>query len=255
MQTAICLLSVAPMRKEPSHRSEMVSQLLFGEYVEMGEEKDDFLWVRCAYDGYVGWVQAAQLTPVKETLQTTRFVSCVEDQILMGGHKRAISIGSPIYGQGEVISFGHTVVQYLTRQECVWDQSENKKLVKEKLEKVCRLYLYTPYLWGGKSIYGIDCSGFAQQVFKLFGIKLLRDAYLQAEQGTAIKTPAEAELGDLAFFQNEKGRVTHVGILLNSQEIIHAAGRVRIDAFDKEGITNVETGKRTHRLHSIKRFF
>ncbi|HEV7329558.1 MAG TPA: C40 family peptidase [Flavisolibacter sp.] len=255
MQPAICLLSVVPMRKEPSHRSEIVSQILFGEYVSMGEEKDDFVWVQCLYDGYEGWVQATQLTPVKEVLNTSKYVGSTEDEVLLNGYTRMISIGSPVYQPGEQLVFGKTKVQYLPGNDSLWDISENKNSVIEKLENVCLRYLYTPYLWGGKSIYGIDCSGFAQQVLKLFGVKLLRDAYLQAEQGTTIAHLEDAKLGDLAFFQNEKGRVTHVGILLSNESIIHAAGRVRVDTIDKSGITNTETGKRTHQLCAIRRFF
>ncbi|MBB1283861.1 C40 family peptidase [Flavisolibacter sp. BT320] len=255
MQPAISLLSVVPMRKEPSHRSEMVSQLLFGEYVSLGEEKDDFVWVQCLYDGYGGWVQATQLTPVDQIAESSKYVGSTEDAVLIDGYTRMISIGSPVYQPGEEIVFGKSLVQYLTGNKSLWDSSENKNTVSEKLETVCRLYLYTPYLWGGKSIYGIDCSGFAQQVFKLFGVRLLRDAYLQAEQGTDVESLENARLGDLAFFQNEKGRVTHVGILLSSSQIIHAAGQVRIDEMTKEGIYNRERGVQTHHIHSIRRYF
>ncbi|MGZ3951372.1 MAG: C40 family peptidase, partial [Flavisolibacter sp.] len=132
-------------------------------------------------------------------------------------------------------------------------ESAHKKFKKENLQLAYQKFMNTPYLWGGKSVFGIDCSGFAQQVYKMFGIKLLRDAYLQAEQGTAVGNIEEAHLGDLAFFQNESGKVTHVGIVLENGQIVHASGNVRIDKVDKEGIMNVETGKRTHQLHSIRK--
>lgn len=255
MPFAICLLSVVPVRREPSHRSEMVSQLLFGEYVEKGEERDDFVAVKCLYDGYEGWVQAAQLTPVEAVLETTTFIGCVQDDVLINGCSRKISIGSPVYQPGEPLQFGDTVVQYLPNINCRWNTNDHQTLFSSELENVCHCYLYTPYLWGGRSVYGIDCSGFVQQVFKLFGVKLLRDACLQAGQGTAVNDLEDATLGDLLFFQNENGRVTHVGILLSNQQIVHAAGRVRIDKVDKKGIINQETGKRTHLIHSIRRFF
>lgn len=110
-------------------------------------------------------------------------------------------------------------------------------------------------MWGGRSVYGIDCSGFVQQVFKLFGIRLLRDAYLQAGQGIPVQRIEESVLGDLAFFQNEEGRITHVGIILGNNEIVHASGQVRIDTVDGQGILNRDNGKRTHRLHSVRRYF
>ncbi len=114
-------------------------------------------------------------------------------------------------------------------------------------------YLNTPYLWGGKSSVGIDCSGFTQQVFKILGIPLLRDAYQQATQGEAVNSLVEATCGDLAFFDNEQSRITHVGIMIDNKTIIHASGYVRIDKIDEEGITHSITGKRTHKLWGVKR--
>jgi gamma-D-glutamyl-L-lysine dipeptidyl-peptidase len=115
-------------------------------------------------------------------------------------------------------------------------------------------FLDTPYLWGGKTACGIDCSGFSQQVFKQFGIKLPRDSYQQAEAGEVVGFLMEAQCGDLAFFDNEEGRITHVGIMLGNDEIIHSSGKVRIDKIDSQGIINSETGARTHKLRIIKRY-
>jgi cell wall-associated NlpC family hydrolase len=126
----------------------------------------------------------------------------------------------------------------------------NERNIKEK----ANTFLDTPYLWGGKSKCGIDCSGFCQQVFKIFGIVLPRDSYLQAELGEVVGFLEEARCGDLAFFDNEEGRITHVGILLGNNEIIHSSGKVRIDRIDHQGIINAETGVRTHRLRIIKSY-
>lgn len=259
MQPAICLLAVVPMRKEPSHRSEMVSQLLFGEYVMMGEEKDDFVFVQCAYDGYEGWVQANQLTPVapEQVLSTTNYIGAFTGEVTVDGRRRAVSFAVPVYNVVQPdgsLQLGTRQISYDLSGKAVWRSSE-KSFTRESLDAVVQVFLDTPYLWGGKSVFGIDCSGFVQQTFKLFGVKLLRDAYLQAEQGEAVETLEDARLGDLAFFQNEKGRITHVGILLENYRIVHASGNVRIDTMDKEGIVNTETGKRTHHLHSVRRFF
>jgi cell wall-associated NlpC family hydrolase len=114
-------------------------------------------------------------------------------------------------------------------------------------------FLNTPYLWGGRSVFGIDCSGFTQMIFKFLGVSLLRDAYLQAGQGEPVGFLEETRTGDLAFFDNEEGRITHVGILLNSHEIIHSSGKVRIDKIDNMGILQSETFQRTHHLRVIKR--
>jgi hypothetical protein len=254
MKTAVTVLSVVPMRKEPAHRSEMVSQLLFGEYVEILEEEEYFTRVKCLYDNYEGWVQSNQLTPVDQVLTTDIYVGCWMGAVLINGENRNIPMCTPVYTDKEMYKVADKELRYSIGDDCLWKCS-GKEINAYTLEQVYAKFLYTPYLWGGKSVFGIDCSGFVQQVFKLFGIKLLRDAYLQAGQGSVVSRLAEARLGDLAFFQNENGRVTHVGIILENQEIVHASGQVRIDLLDREGIVNRETGKRTHQLHSIKRYF
>jgi cell wall-associated NlpC family hydrolase len=257
MPHAICLLSVVPMRKEPSHRSEMVSQVLFGEYVTIQEEKDDFVFVRCDYDGYEGWVQAAQLTQVSEheVLQTNSYTTNFTTPVTHNQTLLHVPYAAPVYQPGR-FAFqvaGNNINYLVVPQQTV--KSGGQLFNGPTLTAVCQPLLNAPYLWGGKSVFGIDCSGFVQQVFKLFGIKLLRDAYLQAGQGIAINSLKDARLGDLAFFCNEAGRVTHVGITLEDGKIIHASGRVRIDTIDKEGILNIENGKRTHMMHSIRRYF
>jgi cell wall-associated NlpC family hydrolase len=123
----------------------------------------------------------------------------------------------------------------------------------EQMVRTAHTWLSAPYLWGGKTFMGVDCSGFVQTVFKAGGIVLPRDAWQQAEKGMEVNSLTEVKPGDLAFFQNEKQRVTHVGILLGSHEIIHASGRVRIDQIDHLGIMNRDNRKRTHALHSIRR--
>jgi len=257
MQTAVCLLAVVPMRKEPAHRSEMVSQVLMGEYVQLGEEKDDFVAVKSLYDGYEGWILANQLTPVaaEQVYQTSKYISGFSEEVLIDWRCRMAPLATPIYqphSDKEYIELGKHHVIYNVEKDEIWD-TEGKQVSEENLKEVTDMYLDTPYLWGGRSVYGIDCSGFVQQVFKFFGIKLQRDACLQAEQGTLVNGVEAAMLGDLAFFQNEKGRIIHVGIVLNNNEIVHASGRVRIDTLDAEGIINKETGKRSHIIHSFRR--
>jgi hypothetical protein len=257
MNTVINLLSVVPMRKEPSHRSEMVSQLLFGEYAEILEEQDQFLKVKCLYDDYEGWVQANQLTKVTEEqiFSTNQYIGVHYEKVFLNQRPINLPFAVPVYQiEPEYLQFGNTQVRYNVSGDVIWD-AEQQPFNKNNLDYIINLFLDTPYLWGGKSIFGIDCSGFVQQVFKLFGIKLLRDAYLQAQQGSLVETLEETKLGDLAFFHNEKGRVTHVGIILEGHQIVHASGKVRIDTLDEKGIVNKETGERTHQLHSMKRYF
>jgi cell wall-associated NlpC family hydrolase len=136
----------------------------------------------------------------------------------------------------------------------VWNPEEIKFSAKI-LKQIAFKFLNTSYLWGGKSVFGIDCSGYAQMTYKFLNNQLPRDAWQQAEQGTLVNFLQEAQCGDLAFFDNEEGRITHVGILLNDHEIIHSSGKVRIDKIDTDGILNLETKQRTHKLRIIKRYF
>ena len=257
MAVAVCLLSVVPMRKEPTHRSEMVSQLLFGEYVDTREEKDDFTCVTCIYDGYPGWVQSSQLKAIssEQTLTPLGFINSYTTEVVVNGKARRVPFAAPVYrpsGANTSLIMANQKIAY--SEESFWKAGANS-FSKEMLETIVQVFLDTPYLWGGKSVFGIDCSGFVQQTFKLFGVMLLRDAYLQAEQGAPVSSIEEAQLGDLAFFKNDSERVVHVGIVLEEGAIAHASGKVRIDKIDADGIINGETGKRTHSLHSIRRFF
>ena len=128
----------------------------------------------------------------------------------------------------------------------------NAKLIKQVSYK----FLNTTYLWGGKSVFGIDCSGLSQSVFKFLNVRLPRDAWQQAGQGEMVASLKQAACGDLAFFdQHDEGRITHVGILLNDHEIIHSSGKVRLDKIDDRGIINLESKQLTHRLRAIKRYF
>lgn len=255
MPDAVCLLPAVPLRKEPSHRSEMVSQLLFGEYAEAGEEKDGFVYVQCDYDGYEGWVQRPQLTAIdaKEKLRPQAYTAGFSTPVAKNNSLLYVPYATPVLAEaGKDFTMAGTTFAYLMQPQQTRKVGE-LRLAEEMLAAAYQPYLNAPYLWGGKSVWGTDCSGFVQQVFKLFGVKLLRDAYLQAEQGMAVGSFTEARLGDLAFFQNEKGRVTHVGLVLSDKKIVHASGEVRIDRLDENGVVHNETNKRTHEVHSIRR--
>ena len=255
MQTAVCLLPAVPIRKEPSHRSEMISQLLFGEYATIGQEKDDFVFAKCDYDDYEGWVQTKQLTFIQsnEIIQANAYTANFATPVTKAETLFHVPFATPVFAQKELkfSMAGHSFT-YLIKPQQTWTPRQ-LQFSPELLPALCQPYLNAPYLWGGKSLWGTDCSGFVQQVFKLLGIKLLRDAYLQAEQGVLVSSRDDAQAGDLAFFQNEKGKVVHVGIVLTDGKIIHASGEVRIDLINDSGIINAETKKQTHRMNSIRR--
>lgn len=136
----------------------------------------------------------------------------------------------------------------------VWNPEEIK-ITPKIIKQVAYKFLNTSYLWGGKSVFGIDCSGFTQMTYKFINKQLPRDASQQAEKGDIVNFLQQANCGDLAFFDNEEGQIIHVGILLNQHEIIHSSGKVRIDKIDNQGIVNSETKQQTHRLRIIKRYF
>jgi gamma-D-glutamyl-L-lysine dipeptidyl-peptidase len=255
MPYAVVNVPAAPVRKKAMHQSEMINQLLFGEAVEILEKKGKRWLLICSlHDGYRGWIAnnlieeiTAEQAKSKSEYVTANLINTVK----INKESMSIPLGStlPFYekakghiGNGEYIFKG--AVKNIN--EITADADAVKKLT--------RPWLNAPYLWGGRTILGVDCSGFVQVVFTMMGIQLPRDARLQAKKGKTVKNLADAVTGDLAFF-NDKEEIVHVGILLSNEKIIHASGRVRIDAIDKKGIINSITGKRTHLLHLIKRYW
>ncbi|SKA11997.1 C40 family peptidase [Sediminibacterium ginsengisoli] len=247
------IVPVSPVRAEASHRSEITSQLLFGEVAELLEETKDFKRIRNLYDGYEGWCQRTQLEKITDPALPGNKLLCAgwSNQVMFNDTVMQLSLGTPLtlFNNGKaVIGQFHAVYNGAT-----WDP-EQAVFNPENIRKVAMPFLNTAYLWGGRSVFGIDCSGFVQQVYRFFNLKLQRDAYQQAEQGEVVGFLQEAICGDLAFFDNENGRITHVGLMLDNQTIIHASGRVRIDTIDNAGIISSDTGERTHNLRVIKRY-
>lgn len=251
----VCIVPVCPIRSEPSHRSEQVSQLLFGEAGELLESAGDFSKLKCLYDGYEGWCQSSQLTYCEEEnpVATKAKLSLAwSAEISFAGKPMHIPFGSTLnLLKGNKANINRYSLEYDGE---LWEEGQ-EPVNDELIKKFAFQYINTPYLWGGRSVYGVDCSGFCQVVFKFLGVQLLRDAYQQATQGEALGFVQEARCGDLAFFDNEEGRITHVGIILSSDTIIHSSGKVRVDTIDHSGIINVDTGLRTHKLRIIKRLF
>ena len=253
MIRAICCVPVSPLRAEPSHRTEMISQLIFGECCELLEEVKEWSRVRIKYDGYEGWCTSSHLTeidPVEydttNTPLTPEWVASLE----YNGHPMMVPMGSHLTAvKNGRAQWRKNVVHYKGK---TWDPvgpATDAKSIRQLTYK----FLNIPYLWGGKSVFGLDCSGYVQTVYKFLGIPVLRDAHQQATQGESIGFLEESRTGDLAFFDNEEGKITHVGILLNAHEIIHASGKVRIDKIDNMGIVQSENHQRTHHLRVIKR--
>lgn len=242
MNYAVCCVPVAPVRIGADHRSEMISQLLFGETcIVLNEERNGWIRIQNKFDGYIGCCSKLQFREIDEMAYNNK------DTVLAAGWVNEIEYN----GQQMQIPFGSLIEP--TGVAKTW-LPVNAVKDDQSIRKIAFIFLNTGYLWGGRSVFGIDCSGFTQSVFKFLDIQLLRDAHQQARQGELVNFLQEGRCGDLAFFDNEEGHIIHVGILLNNHEIIHAAGKVRIDKIDNEGIINAETGARTQRLRIIKRF-
>ena len=253
-----CSVSAAPIRREPSHRAEQTSQLLFGERVELLQINHDTDWarVRCAWDGYEGWCKAGQLQAMApgDFRKAARTLSISQHAAIhMERGVLHLAPGSELTG----IRKGHLAVG------ANQGKFKGKKLEIRKAERSAGAlvdaafgYLHAPYQWGGRTPAGIDCSGLVQLAFKLCGMAVLRDAADQASLGVEVHFLAESEPGDVAFFDNEDGRIVHVGILSGKHTIIHAtdtAGRVVEDRIDNAGIISVSLKKRTHKLRTIRR--
>lgn len=255
MEYMVCCVPVSPMKAEPSHKSEMVSQQLFGEKSFILERNKDWIKIQLKYDGYQGWVQQSHVVEIDEDVFLKADKDLTSDwinEVDFNGHNMHVPMGSSLSAFKNGMAFWRKNSVHFKGES--WNPEEitiTPKLIKQIAFK----FLNTSYLWGGKSVFGIDCSGYAQMVYKFLNISLPRDACQQAEQGTLVNFLQGSHCGDLAFFDNEEGRIIHVGILLNENEIIHSAGKVRIDKIDTDGILNMETKQRTHKLRIIKRFF
>ncbi len=247
IQKGVCLLTMAPMRIEPDNTSEMVSMLLFGETFGILAEDDEWVEIVCDYDQYIGWVNKKLVTIITHAFDTNSDVLCTQSFFEVQSKKHGKILLTP----------GSTLPNYKQGTCTIEDENyvANDAITKPSgsLVDTAQLFLNTPYLWGGRCLTGIDCSGLTQVVFKMHGIKLMRDASQQALQGETINFRSEAQSGDLAFFDNENGKITHVGIIINDTQIIHASGKVRIDKMDDYGIINQESGKYSHKLRIIKR--
>lgn len=255
MNIGICPLSVVPLRSSSSDKSEMVSQLLFGEMVELLEKRGQWLKVRCTWDNYIGWADAKQIKVLsKEDYETYSGNFAYSLELVQGamgdGHYLPITIGATLPNfDGIKFHLNGSSFTFSGQAITPVDIEPSAELVL----KISRRYLYAPYLWGGRSPMGIDCSGFTQVVFKMVGLSLPRDASDQVEKGELIDFIEESTAGDLAFFENRKGKITHVGIIMPEGYIIHASGQVKIDKIDHYGIFNEATQRYTHRLRVIKR--
>jgi len=257
----ICLFSSIPGRAEAADKSEMITHLLFGETYTVLDDtsKKNWIHVKCAYDQYECWIDRGLNSdiPADEFARWNAEKKHVTESLLTTVTNKKTGLSFPIVRGSSVINSGNhefTVAGQTFRYK-EEDNEFRSKNIADSIKEFSKTYLNAPYLWGGRSPFGLDCSGFSQIVFKHAGISLPRDAYQQAEEGTVVPFVSEARTGDLAFFENADGKIIHVGIVLDEGEIIHASSFVKIGKLDHEGIFNLEHQKYTHKLRIVKRIF
>ena len=258
---------VTPVREEPSHAAEQATQLLFGEVCEVMDRRSSWTKIRSTMDGQVGWVVSKMMTPISheevERYQQADAMGVVATPMAVAtdtrtGEQMMLTIDTrlPYYKKGTFEVLGK---RYKINPRCVYEVKGDRLEVKgEDVVRVAQSLLNVPYLWGGKNMMGYDCSGFTQTVYSVFGINLLRNAREQVTQGQVVSSLAEAQPGDLVFFDHsdrnpEATKITHVGMLISPTEVIHCAGYVHVDKIDEMGI-RLANGKLSHHLVQIKRY-
>jgi gamma-D-glutamyl-L-lysine dipeptidyl-peptidase len=256
LQKGVCRLAMVPVRANAADQAEMVTQLLFGDHYSVIEFSDAGNWakIQIECDQYVGWISAKQHNEISADyfhhLNNTEYKISTDVTSTILYKKRLIQIVI-----GSVLPISSSELFAVNEQFAYNGTSKNlgEKQQYEFLKQIVKSYMNAPYLWGGKTPFGIDCSGLTQQVMRLCGYQLLRDAKQQFNQGIPVASLEQSLPGDLAFFKSEKGDITHVGIIAEDLKIIHASGYVRKDILNENGIFNDDLSLLTHKLAGIKR--
>ena len=259
MRYGISNLSIVPVRTDPSETSEMCTQLLFGEHYTIIDENKKWCKIKLAFDGYEGWIDQEMVYEIsaptflqlsrQQPVVTTNPFDIVQPE--KGYSNFLIVAGSslPFYKSANNTFKIGTELYTIQGEKIV----QAKKNVRNILIENALKYFNSPYLWGGRSPFGVDCSGFTQILYKMIGFQIPRDANQQAGLGEYVSFVEEALPGDLAFFDNEDGKIVHVGIVWEKNKIIHSSGKVRIDNIDHFGIFNIDTGRYSHQMRLMRR--
>ena len=278
VEYVIAHCTVTPVRQEPSEGSEQLTQLLFGEVCEVLDRLPRWTKIRSTLDGQEGWVDFKMLSPAPISSQEVKgerlkikgegviSVPMAIATDMETSEELMLTLGTrlPNYAYGTFEVLGK---QYLIDPTCVSQPITNSPSGRpiggtpsysHNVCDIAQTLLNAPYLWGGKNAMGMDCSGFTQVVYAAMGVNLLRNAREQMTQGELVPSLAEAQPGDLAFFDHadrdpKATNISHVGVLLSPTEIIHCSGCVHIDTIDEQGV-HLPDGELTHHLVQIKRY-
>ena len=271
---AISLHSVIPVRVEPKESAEQSTQILFGDTCTIIEQIPRWNRVKLDLDGQEGWVDSKMITPMTKEEYASYVPDYANAAYVLYPIAYAVSANNsqtiPLTagtrltkyqdGQFQILGVNFRIDPSMVLQQPMPMNDQN-------LIQTIRFFLNVPYLWGGKNALGMDCSGFTQTILSLFGKKILRNASEQATQGRKISTLQKAKAGDLVFFahyndKQQEEKITHVGILLDAERVVHCSGRVKVEKIDNTGIFSVEqankehpNGQYTHRLLQIRRYF
>ncbi len=259
MRYGISNLSIVPVRSEPREKSEMCTQILFGEHYTILEEQAKWCHVELAIDGYQGWIDRIMVNEVDEQyfLQLSEIPLTVTTDVfnivqMRGDYTNFLIVAGSTLPNFEPVTRTFQIggIVYTIQGNSINPLSRS---VREVIIENALKYFNSPYLWGGRSPFGVDCSGFTQVLYKMAGLSIPREAQQQSLMGDNLSFVEEALPGDLAFFDNEDGAIVHVGIIWEKNKIIHSSGKVRIDNVDHFGIHNIDTKRYTHQMRLMRR--
>jgi Cell wall-associated hydrolases (invasion-associated proteins) len=256
-RNGIVIIDVGDIRHEPRKQGELVTQVLMGAVVKLLKKAGGYYFIQMP-DQYLGWIDSASLSMTDQTdvktWNTARKVIITELKCIIRKTPDSSSVPLCNVVAGCILKSGGknngwTMVELADgRKGFVLDSfvqdldewNKSRMLTGENLEKTAKALLGIPYLWGGTSVKGMDCSGFVKMVYRLNGMELHRDADQQADQGTPIdpgKNFENLQKGDILFFGRQargkqSKRITHVGLSIGNRLFIHSSGRVRLSSLD-----------------------
>ena len=251
MENYICENVFVPLRSGPSHKTEMLSQVLFGEKYSVIDKAGNWIKIETLFDNFMGWIDMDHIQHSPDEGNScghvlNRSLLCFKNDNTRMMLEAGCEVFNPDF-EDKLFFIGKN--QFKAEKEF----SNNFISTNDRVTDTAMKFINSPFIWGGRIPSGIDCSGLTQLVYKIHGIQIPRDSCKQAESGRNIDFIDEAEPGDLVFFDNDRGKISHVGMILSRGLVIHSSGRVRIDSIDHQGIFKPEIGGYSHKLRTIRR--